>query len=207
MILIWGFRVRSSTVGTGQFFCPPCGGDRAYNQKTARRWFTLFFIPLIPLKVLGEYYECATCKSTYSSAVLSLPTTATMQSSLFTAGRIAIVWLLRVSGLTPAGEAAALEVLSQSGGQPFSSAALHDDLATLEVSSLPEYLAPLAGTLNEQGKESFLASCTGVAAANGNGNIDGQAREVLDAIAGALSMTAAHARGVIDQTLERRGSA
>jgi hypothetical protein len=27
----------------------------AYRRKEARRWFTLFFIPLIPLKVLGEF--------------------------------------------------------------------------------------------------------------------------------------------------------
>src|ERR1700738_4957036 len=58
MFLIWGWRSRSKVLSQGTFFCPHCGGDRQYAHKQARRWFTLFFLPVIPLKVLGEFVEC-----------------------------------------------------------------------------------------------------------------------------------------------------
>jgi uncharacterized membrane protein YebE (DUF533 family) len=35
-----------------------------------RRWFTLYFIPIIPLNVAGEYIECERCKETYNHEVL-----------------------------------------------------------------------------------------------------------------------------------------
>jgi hypothetical protein len=202
MLIIWGFRVRSSSVGGGEFFCPSCGGDRHYDLKKARRWFTVFFLPLIPLKELGQFIECSTCKKTYNDGVLSLPTTATMQSSLLAAGRTAMVWLLRVGDGSPSAEGVAIEALSGMGGQAYTADQLRHDVDTLEVSDLPAHLAPLSSSLNEQGKESFLAACTRVAAAGGG--VTDASRPVLESIAGALSMTSAHARGVIAETVERQ---
>ena len=65
-MIIWGWRVRKKTIGTGVFFCPGEGGDRNYEHKQARRWFTIFFIPLIPLKELGDFVECTSCENTRS---------------------------------------------------------------------------------------------------------------------------------------------
>ena len=60
MILIWGWKSRLKTLSQGTFHCPHCQADRQYDQRQARRWFTIFWIPLIPLKVLGTFVECTT---------------------------------------------------------------------------------------------------------------------------------------------------
>ncbi len=199
MLVIWGFRVRGRMVGSGTFFCPSCGGDRPYVHKQARRWFTLFFIPLIPLKEMGEYVECQTCRATFQPSVLQLPTTAGLQTMLVSTTREAIVWLLRTSE-TVAGTGTALEVLCETAGQPWPPAHLEADLAGLNVSPLADHLRQLATMLNAHGRERFLSNCVRVAAADGT--VDDRERQVLESIAGSLGLSTAHARGVIEATVE-----
>ena len=100
MPIIFGWRTRASIIARGMFLCPQCGADRHYAHKSMRRWFTLFFIPLIPLKTLGEFVECETCHSKYKTSVLSTPTTASLQEELVAAFREAVVTLLR-TGRSP----------------------------------------------------------------------------------------------------------
>ena len=82
MLLIWGLRVFYHTVGQGTFHCRKCGGDRQYRRRAGRRFFTLFFIPVIPLNRTGEHVQCMTCKTRYVMDVLTLPTAAQMQAAL-----------------------------------------------------------------------------------------------------------------------------
>lgn len=63
-MIIWGWRSVTSTASRGEFYCPQCQGYMAYAEKSVRRFFTLYFIPLIPLNSLGEYIECESCKET-----------------------------------------------------------------------------------------------------------------------------------------------
>jgi hypothetical protein len=204
MILIWGFRVRFKTLLEGVFFCPSCGGDRGYVRKQARRWFTFFFIPLIPLGNVGdEFVECTTCKSAYKPSVLDMPTSASVGDTLIAATREAVVWLLRLSPPTAATVTTAMDLLSRTANRPWSEGELQADLAGLDVNGLMRRLVDLAGVLNEHGKESFLGGCTAVAAADGS--ISTEERQLLQNIAGSLSMTPAHARGVIAQVTEQAG--
>jgi hypothetical protein len=207
MLLIWGWKVRFRTLLQGVFFCPSCGGDRQYERKQGRRWFTFFFIPAIPLNNVGEeFVECTTCRQAYKPSVLSMPTTATLSNDLTLATREAVVWLLRnVAMVDPASMRAALDVLSMAANRPWSEPELQQDLASLEVSGLPGRLRSLASVLNEHGRETFLSGCVRVAAAGGGGTIDEGQLALLDNIASSLGMTPAHARGVIAQTQEQAG--
>jgi zinc-ribbon family len=63
-MIIWGSRGITSSLAKGFFHCPRCDQQRSYDHKKVRRFFTLFFIPLIPLESLGEYVECQFCKGT-----------------------------------------------------------------------------------------------------------------------------------------------
>ena len=60
-MIIFGFSVFYifGLIGRGQFHCPNCGGDRNYEHRTARRFFTLFFLPVIPLDKVGEVVDKA----------------------------------------------------------------------------------------------------------------------------------------------------
>jgi len=199
MIIMFGWRSRASAIGHGTFLCPHCGADRQYSHMRMRRWFTLFFIPVIPLNTLGEFVQCDTCKQNFKMLVLSTPTTATLQNELMWAMREAIVSLVRPRR-SPAVESAALAVLTSFSGQPWTSEELDQDLATFDLAYLQPRLANLAGTLNEQGKERFVGSCAQVVATGGVVDADGRA--AIEQIAAGLLMTPAHARGIIDQVLE-----
>jgi hypothetical protein len=202
--IVWGFRVRFRTLSQGVFFCPSCGGDRQYNLQQAKRWFTLFWLPLIPLKDVGEpFVQCTTCRNAYKPAVLNQPTSAALSESLVTAMRGALVWLLRVEAPTPTTIAAAVEVLSATAQRPWSEAELEADVAQLDLGGLANQLAGLAGALNDHGRERFLADCTRVAAADGVIS-DGE-RNLLNNVASSLTMTPAHAMGVITQVAQQAG--
>ena len=69
-MIIWGSKVRSKKLDEGQFYCPRCQTTRPYHYKRAARYFTLYFIPLIPIKDLGEFVECQSCGSAFEPAVL-----------------------------------------------------------------------------------------------------------------------------------------
>ena len=96
MLLIFGLSVFFRTVGQGDFHCPGCGGDRHYRQRVARRWFTLFFIPVIPLNRVGEVVECTTCRTRYNLDVLRLPTAREMAAALPAAMRASAAAVLAI---------------------------------------------------------------------------------------------------------------
>ena len=73
MIILFGTKVRYTTLSAGQFYCPQCKARRDYELRKARYWFTIYFIPLIPLKTLGEFVKCLTCGTNFQKDVLSMP--------------------------------------------------------------------------------------------------------------------------------------
>ena len=72
MIIIFGNKVRYKTLSIGQFYCPQCKTQRTYEQRQARNWFSIYFIPLIPLNHLGEFVTCQTCGTNFPLDVLNL---------------------------------------------------------------------------------------------------------------------------------------
>jgi hypothetical protein len=72
-MIIFGTRVRHTTLSAGQFYCPQCSARRSYELRRAKNYFALYFIPLIPMKTLGEYVTCLTCGTNFKSEVLSMP--------------------------------------------------------------------------------------------------------------------------------------
>jgi uncharacterized Zn finger protein len=48
-VLIFGYRTRLAILATISYICETCGVQAAHRVARRRRWFTLFFIPVIPL--------------------------------------------------------------------------------------------------------------------------------------------------------------
>ncbi len=71
-IIIFGTRGVERKLDAGRFHCPHCRRDSSYTRKRLTRFFTLYFIPVIPLGKIGELVRCDTCGSTYSPEVLRL---------------------------------------------------------------------------------------------------------------------------------------
>ncbi len=102
-------------IGTGQFHCPHCGGDREYEHRTARRFFTLFFMPVIPLDKVGEVVRCKTCRTRFDPIVLRRPTTAQLASALPAGMRAAAAIVLRAGGANEAAIRVAVDAVHEAG--------------------------------------------------------------------------------------------
>jgi hypothetical protein len=97
VILFFGWRIVFRTIGHGVFHCPHESADRDYRMRVARRWFHIFWLPIVPLKRFGEIVECETCNSRYEVDVLRIPTAAAIADSLARAMRMSVIDILRAS--------------------------------------------------------------------------------------------------------------
>jgi tellurite resistance protein len=198
VLLIFGLSVFFRTVGQGDFHCPHCGGDRHYRQRVARRWFTLFFLPVIPLNRVGEVVECATCRTRFNPDVLRLPTAQQMAAALPSAMRAAAATVLSAGDPTAsAARARAVEAVRGYGLAEYDDAMLADDLIAAP-SGAADVIAQAGAQLTTEAREWFLAQVVRIALAGGA--IGSGERQALHEVATRLGMTPAHAVGVITTT-------
>jgi zinc-ribbon family len=198
VIIIWGLRVVWSTIATGVFYCRKCGGDRNYRHRTGRRFFTLFFIPIIPLNKVGEHVMCETCKTRYVTDVLKAPTAAQMQLAVTDGVRaMAVVMLQSGDANGVAARAKALQVVSGAGVPGYDEATLVADLARPGEEWRPAIIA-FGNQLKPEAKEWHLAELVRIAMADGP--MTELERTTAGGIASDLGMTPAQAVGVIALT-------
>lgn len=204
MIIIWGLRVVWSTIATGVFHCRKCGGDRNYRHRSGRRFFTLFFIPIIPLNKVGEHVQCVTCKTRYVTEVLQAPTVASMQAAV-TEGVRAMVSVMLASGDVNSGpaRARAIQVVAGSGVQGYSVGALAADLNRPAADWRPAITA-FGAQLQPVAKEWHLAEMIRIGLADGP--LTDTERTTVVGIAGDLGMSRAQAIGVITLTEQSQTS-
>jgi len=203
LLIIFGIRVFYRTIGQGAFHCQRCGGDREFRHLAGRRWFTLFFIPVIPLSKAGEHVRCTTCGTRYRMEVLSVPTAAQMQAALPAGMRAAALTMLRAGGgSSGSARRRAIDAIKGAGRADYDDAALDADLSALAMPG-----QDLAGPLNRltvqlavPAREWFLAEAVRIGLADGT--LSDDERNAAREIAAQLGMTPAQARGVIAMTEE-----
>jgi len=195
VLLIFGLSVFFRTVGEGTFHCPRDGGDRPYRLRSGRRWFTLFFIPVIPLTRVGEVVECRSCKTRYTTDVLNAPTARELAATLPAGMRAAAALVLRAGGAAnPAARARAAEAVQGYGEHGYGDQGLDADLGT-DAAHLERRVSTAGAQLTPEAKEWFLAQATRVGLADGP--LSDAERQALNRVADLLGMSRAHALGVI----------
>src|SRR5262245_7497197 len=197
MLIIFGFRGRGKTIATGDFHCPRCGVDRCYSHRTVRRWFTLFFIPIVPAGgEVGEHVRCDTCQTCFNTSVLATPTSAQLTENIRSAMRMCIAAILIAGDPTnvPA-RIAAVNAARLAGWSDYDDAALDHDLVSLGGTPIAPYVDPLTTALNLQGKETFAAQIARVALADGQ--CTEAERSVLEQVGASLGLSVAHLNGII----------
>ncbi|MBD0735459.1 TerB family tellurite resistance protein [Streptomyces sp. CBMA29] len=107
-LCIWGVRTAWHTEDDGEFFCPDCGGDRAYHRRTGTRRLTVLNVPVLRRGPAGTVIECTACHRQYASDVLLRPTTTRFSAMLRDAVHTIALAVLTAGGSTgrPAREAA-----------------------------------------------------------------------------------------------------
>jgi len=197
-VIIWGQRTRNKTVQEGTFHCPQEGADRPFALKEARRWFTLYFIPVIPLQEQGSFVECQSCMGTFITDVLKTATTEQLTENLASAMRYAVVAIVRASGeLTDAEREAAVAVMQRYEAR-YTSAQLDHDLVNIPSEGAHVYLSHCAGSMNTFGKETLIAQLAYVAGSDGV--VNPTERTVIEQAGHSLAMTPANIAGVLANT-------
>jgi zinc-ribbon family len=198
VLIIFGLTIIFRTIGQGVFHCPQCGGDRQYRLRSGRRFFTVFFLPLIPLAKVGEHVQCTTCKSRFATQVLNLPTTAQMSAALPAGMRSAAVAMLRSASVPgAAARQQAIDAIRGAGAGNYGPAELEAELrhqAVLDTGALGQ----VGVQLTAEAREWFFAQVVRIALADGP--LSGAQREVANGIGQHLGMTPAQTLGVIIMT-------
>jgi hypothetical protein len=199
-MIIWGFRVIYRMLSQGTFFCPQENADREYKLKSAQRFFTLFFIPLIPLKKLGTVVVCETCKSKFDPAVLAQPVQAEVSAAIADSIKAATLSVLRAGTVTPSRQKQAVRLVSQYV------TGFDENTLVTELESGRGTTA-LAGTKlvlgNVYEKEGLLTRLTLVGLGDEKQLTDAH-RTVLERIgAQTFDMTPAHVLGTIDSVVNQ----
>jgi len=203
LLIIFGFRVFYRTLAEGTFHCRKCGGDRQYRRRSGRRFFTLFFLPVIPLNAVGEHVQCTTCKTRYVVEVLNQPTTAQMQAALPAGMRSAVSAMLRSGDPhSPASRQRAIEAVIGAGTPGYDEAMLDADLMQ-PFESIRPALNQVGAQLTAQAREWYLAEVIRIAMADGP--LTESERHAALAIGIDLGMTQAQVVGVVAVTEQSAG--
>jgi zinc-ribbon family len=203
VLIIFGLRVFYRTIAQGTFHCRRCGGDREYRHRSGRRWFTLFFLPVIPLNAVGEHVQCTSCKTRYVAEVLNQPTTAQMQAALPAGMRAAVSAMLRSGDpASPASRQRAIEAVVRAGTSGYDEAMLNADLMQ-PFDAIRPALNQVGTQLTIQAREWYLTEVLGIAMADGS--LTESERHAALAIGIDLGMTQAQVVGVVAMTEQSAG--
>ena len=194
-MLIIGLRTIWKTLRGGTFHCPNERTDRPYIVQEARRFFAIFFIPLIPLGKAGQAVRCESCKNRFPVSVLDQPTAIDRTDQLARAVRTVAVAMAAADGASDAAVRSRTVDLVNEYDPGYDDAKLREDLRLLPVHDVQSVVAAVASGLDGPGKERFVTDMLSIATSNGE--MTAAERRVLDALAAGLAMTPAHLRGVL----------
>lgn len=209
-MIIFGTRGVKSTLEEGQFLCPQCASNQSYKHKKVTKFFTLYFIPLIPYGSAGEFVECQTCQGTFVPRVLDYnpeQSTDTFQSEYEKAMRHSMILMMLADGHIDEEELTMVQVIINKFG--------HNDITLNELDDLvkeverrqepvSKYLSNITPGLNEHGKE-LIIEC-GLAVASADGNIDNTEMDMIYEMAKAMEMSQNHVKGIIQDQAPKETS-
>jgi len=206
-MIIFGTRGVRSTKATGNFNCPQCEADRGYRHRKVTQFFTLYFIPLIPLGSKGEYVECNHCKGTFITRVLdnskSVDKLAFM-AMYEQAIRHVMVKIMLADGVIDINERkTVLAIINKYGHNDMSSFQLDDYIKEVQADSsdISTYLKHVGPSLNEHGKE-LLVKCA-LDVAYSDGHFDDSERAMIMKMGEVMEMSSAHVKGIMAEALEK----
>lgn len=161
------------TKSTGTFCCPHCEQERSYRLRTRRQFLTVYFIPLIPLQVLGEFVECLTCRGQFPADTARLTVEqfrARKRKAADELIRRALLVLVAADDVITDEELAVVRDFGRGNGQ----AEVTQEQVLREVASVQQsqlqplaYVGHVAAQLNDEDKERLVYHAFLAATASG----------------------------------------
>lgn len=199
-MIIFGTRGIKSTIKSGNFHCPQCENDKPYRHRKVTKFFTLYFIPLIPLGSAGEYVECGTCKGTFIPRVLDAvnDTKKEFMATYEKALRHSMVLMMLADGVIDENEKVmVLEIINKFGTNDMNISELESYITQVqnENEDIATYLKKIGPVLNEHGKEVIIKCALSVAAADGH--VDESEIALIAQMGQSMEMTSSHLKGIL----------
>ena len=153
MILL-GSRGITSTLEDRQFQCPQCSGTQNGKLKQVRNFFTVYFIPIIPLNVAGRYVECSSCAGTFGEEVLSYDPEKERQENETRMLRVMVMAALADGRVDDLERGEINKQYEEITGLPLAANTLNEEIrmATSSGADLNTYAASFASDLSGKGK-------------------------------------------------------
>jgi len=195
VVIVWGSRMRFAARRTVAFACPPCGCDRPGQLGVVRRWFTLFWVPLVPLGRAQRLVRCCTCRTRFEASILDRPTNGAMLAALpDTIRRLAVAILRGGESLGHDVQEAAVDLVA--GSLPgYDAERLDHDLLHADLGLLDDLIVPLRAGMSIEGNEHLIARLTRLAVRTGA--VSTTQRYTLHAVGRVLGLTPLHVDGVL----------
>jgi len=207
-MIFFGTRGVKSTLSQGQFNCPQCEANRDYKHKKVTRFFTLYFIPIIPLGKLGDFVECQSCKGTFVSKVLDYNKDAASDAFLAEyekAMKHCMVLIMLADGEIDDNEMVAVQaIINKFSHNDVTLDQLEEYVDEVKAKSenISTYLRGVTPSLNEHGKEIIIKCALSVAAADGN--IDASELNLIKEMATTMEMSGSHLKGILSELSETK---
>lgn len=219
--IIFGTRGVRSTIKEGKFLCPQCQSFTPYKHKKVTQFFTLYFIPLIPLGSRGTYVECQQCRNTFVERVLELSQIVAQQpkveeqvaeeiiqntkhieppveflSEKQKAIKKLLILMILADGKIENSEIAAFhKIYKQTTGLTVNDIYKEIDEVKIENKSARQYLKEIEHLLNDEGKIEIIKSGMMIAAADGH--IDPSELSMITSFGKALGMSQSQIKEIV----------
>ena len=205
-MIVFGTTRLTLTRGVGEFYCPGCRQQCAYRHRTMRRFFTVYFVPLIPLDVLAEFVECVNCRGSYSVDVVGLTARdyEQLRAEVFydDVRRIMVLVMLADDEVDDAELACLREYYQRLSGRPLGEQLLASELRAARAArtSTLEYAARIGDQLSTEQKQVLVEAAFVMATATGA--LKPPQQEQLRQLPEVLEMSDEEFRGAVERAVE-----
>lgn len=201
-MIIYGTTNITLSGDRGQFYCPRCARTDEYRRRNVRRFFTLYFIPLIPLEMVESYVECLSCKGRYTLDALALSKDDYERKSKDAFAQIllrAMVVIMIADGMVDDAELTEVQRLYEAASsRPLSRDELVQQVAMAQQSGLDtlKYFRQITPHLTEDQKNEIVRCCFLVSTAAGE--LREEQMEELRTIPAVLDMPESRFRDIVE---------
>ena len=206
MFFIAGIKGDTTTVARGEFFCPRCNTYTRYNHNQVHEKATVFFIPVIKLRQLGEYIECQSCDSTYEIGVLEYDPEQEKKEieAMYLLGiKKVMTTMMLADGKIEENEKNMMkDIYQKMADSTLSNYDIDKEIesCTANPVALDDCLKELFSSLNESGRETIIKVAYWVSIADGV--VDKSEEKLLIKMAKHFQMSSAHLKGIISEVNE-----
>lgn len=206
MFFIAGTKGETTTAGTGTFYCQNCQMESEYYHEQVHEKATVFFIPIVNLRLLGEYIECQSCANTYEMEILDYDPEQKKKEieAIYLVGiKKVMTTMMLADGKIDENEKSMMKDIYKN----ITDLALSDNDIDKEIKNckanpvgLDNCLKELFSYLNESGRETIIKVAYWVSIADGE--VDKREEKLLIKMAKHFQISSAHLRGIISEVNE-----